>query len=199
MNSFGRDITRRYLRALEARHLPHVLVKGGSFNEREEVIAIRNLLGAIERPDDELTVFAALRGPVFALSDAALLEFRMTVGSLHPFRKLPDDLPDSLQGSEGRARGDHESASRAEPAADRGDDCDAAGDDARACGIRDLADRRAGAREYHANHGPGAALRSARRDRPRFGRSSMSSKRAPNATRPARRRSSRKAPRASAS
>jgi len=97
MNSFGRDVTRPYLRALEARHLPHVLVKGGSFNEREEVIAIRNLLGAIERPDDELMVFAALRGPVFALSDAALLEFRMTVGGLHPFRKLPDDLPDSLK------------------------------------------------------------------------------------------------------
>jgi ATP-dependent helicase/nuclease subunit A len=97
MNSFGRDVTRPYLRALEARHLPHVLVKGGSFNEREEVIAMRNLLGAIERPDDELTVFAALHGPVFALSDAALLEFRMTLGSLHPFRKLPDVLPESLQ------------------------------------------------------------------------------------------------------
>ena len=68
MNSFGRDVTRPYVRALEARHLPHVLVKGGSFNEREEVIAVRNLLGAIERPDDELTVFAALRGPLFALS-----------------------------------------------------------------------------------------------------------------------------------
>ena len=97
MNSFGRDVTRPYLRALEARHLPHVLVKGGSFNEREEVIAMRNLLGAIERPDDELTVFAALHGPVFALSDAALLEFRMTLGGLHPFRKLPDDLPESLK------------------------------------------------------------------------------------------------------
>jgi len=97
MNSFGRDVTRPYLRALEARHLPHVLVKGGSFNEREEVIAIRNILGAIERPDDELTVFAALRGPVFALTDAALLEFRMTQGRLHPFRKLPDDIPDSLK------------------------------------------------------------------------------------------------------
>jgi ATP-dependent helicase/nuclease subunit A len=99
MNSFGRDVTRPYLRALEARHLPHVLVKGGSFNEREEVIALRNLLGAIERPDDELTVFAALHGPVFALSDAALLEFRMhkDLGSLHPFRKLPDDLPASLK------------------------------------------------------------------------------------------------------
>ena len=97
MNSFGRDITRSYLRELEARHLPHVLVKGGSFNEREEVIAIRNILGAIERPDDELLVFASLRGPIFALSDAALLEFREeTKGSLHPFRKLPDPMPEHL-------------------------------------------------------------------------------------------------------
>ncbi|HUO05730.1 MAG TPA: UvrD-helicase domain-containing protein [Candidatus Binataceae bacterium] len=96
MNSFGADVTRPYLRALEARHLPHVLVKGGSFNDREEVIAIRNLLGAIERPDDELMVFASLHGPIFALSDAALLEFRSVVGSLHPFRKLPDGLPERL-------------------------------------------------------------------------------------------------------
>ncbi|MGH7815195.1 MAG: UvrD-helicase domain-containing protein [Candidatus Binataceae bacterium] len=96
MNSFGADVTRPYIRALEARHLPHVLVKGGSFNDREEVIALRNLLGAIERPGDELTVFASMRGPIFALGDAALLEFRETIGSLHPFRPLRDDLPESL-------------------------------------------------------------------------------------------------------
>ena len=63
------------LRALEARHIAHVLVKGGSFNEREEVEALRNALGAIERPDDELAVFATLRGPLFALDDGALLRF----------------------------------------------------------------------------------------------------------------------------
>jgi ATP-dependent exoDNAse (exonuclease V) beta subunit len=97
LNSFGDDVTRPYIRALEARHLPHVLVKGGSFNEREEVEAIRNLLGAIERPDDELVVFAALRGPVFALSDGALLEYRETQGSLHPFRKLKEDASDDVR------------------------------------------------------------------------------------------------------
>jgi ATP-dependent helicase/nuclease subunit A len=97
MNSFGRDITRAYLRELEARHLPHVLVKGGSFNEREEVVAIRNVLGAIERPDDELLVFASLHGPLFALSDAALLEFRETIGGLHPFRKVADDIAPHLR------------------------------------------------------------------------------------------------------
>jgi ATP-dependent helicase/nuclease subunit A len=96
LNSFGRDVTRPYIRALEARHLPHVLVKGGSFNQREEVEALRNLLGAIERPDDELLVFAALRGPVFALSDAQLLEFSESLGTLHPFRKLAADIPERL-------------------------------------------------------------------------------------------------------
>jgi ATP-dependent helicase/nuclease subunit A len=96
-NSHGRDVTRPYVRALEARHVPHVLVKGGSFNEREEVEALRNALGAIERPDDELAVFATLRGPLFALDDGALLRFRTELGSLHPFRKLAADLPADLE------------------------------------------------------------------------------------------------------
>jgi ATP-dependent helicase/nuclease subunit A len=91
MNGHGRDVTRPYVRALEARHVPHIVVRGGSFNEREEVEALRNALGAIERPDDELAVFATLRGPLFALSDGALLQFRESVGSLHPFRKIPGD------------------------------------------------------------------------------------------------------------
>ncbi len=95
-STYGRDVTRPYVRALEARHIAHVLVKGGSFNEREEVEALRNALGAIERPDDELAVFATLRGPLFALDDGALLRFRAAAGSLHPFRKLPADLPAEL-------------------------------------------------------------------------------------------------------
>ncbi|MGO9604073.1 MAG: UvrD-helicase domain-containing protein [Candidatus Binataceae bacterium] len=96
LNSYGRDVTRSYLHALEARHLPHVLVRGGSFNAREEVEAIRNLLAAVERPDDDLVVFATLRGPIFALSDDVLLEFHETTRSLNLFRPLPDDLPERL-------------------------------------------------------------------------------------------------------
>lgn len=91
--SFGRDMTRPYARALEARHLPHLLVGGGSFHQREEIEALRTALGAIERPDDELLVYATLRGPLFALCDADLLAFRETVGTLHPFRRVPDDAP----------------------------------------------------------------------------------------------------------
>ena len=91
------DVTRPYVRALEARHLPHLLVGGTSFHVREEVEAIRNALAAIERPEDELAVFATLHGPFFALGDGALLAFRERYRSLNPFREVPDDAPASLR------------------------------------------------------------------------------------------------------
>lgn len=92
----ARDVTRDYVRALEARHLEHVLVRGGSFNRREEVEMMRNALAAVERPDDELSVYATLRGPLFSLTDGALLHFRETIGSLHPFRPISDSVPEPL-------------------------------------------------------------------------------------------------------
>ena len=93
---FRDDMTRPYVRALEVRRVPHVLVGGRSFHAREEVLAIRNALCAIEWPEDELRVFATLRGPLFALGDDALLAFRHRVGRLHPLRRLdPDSLEDS--------------------------------------------------------------------------------------------------------
>ncbi|HXD89481.1 MAG TPA: UvrD-helicase domain-containing protein, partial [Candidatus Binataceae bacterium] len=97
-NGRARDVTRDYVRALEARHLEHVLVRGGSFNQREEVEALRNALAAIERPDDELSVYATIHGPLFALTDGALLRFRETCGTLHPFRPMPEVLaPDLIE------------------------------------------------------------------------------------------------------
>jgi ATP-dependent helicase/nuclease subunit A len=96
LNSYGRDVTRPYVRALEARHIAHVLVRGGSFNQREEVEALRNALAAIERPDDELCVYATLRGPLFGFTDGLLLRFRETCGSLHSFQRF-DGLPRELQ------------------------------------------------------------------------------------------------------
>ena len=80
--NFRTDVTRGYVRALEVRQVPHVLVGGRSFHAREEVLAVRNALASIEWPDDELSVFATLRGPFFALGDDALLAFR------HKFRTL---------------------------------------------------------------------------------------------------------------
>ena len=94
--SWQNDVTRPYVEALEARGIPHVLVGGKAFHEREEVEAIRAALAAIEWPDDELSVFATLRGPFFAVGDEALLEWTHRFGTttpqgfrrhaLHPFR-----------------------------------------------------------------------------------------------------------------
>ncbi len=92
--SFGDDLTRAYVRALEARRVPHVLVGGRSFYDREEVQAVKNALEAIEWPDDELALYATLRGPFFALSDDVLLAYRdaagdgQSLGPLHPLRAL---------------------------------------------------------------------------------------------------------------
>ncbi|MBX3197056.1 MAG: UvrD-helicase domain-containing protein [Labilithrix sp.] len=87
LQSFGNDVTRPYVRALEARRIPHVLVGGRSFHEREEVIALRNALAAIEWPDDTFSVYATLHGPFFALGDDALLAFKHVQRHLHPLRK----------------------------------------------------------------------------------------------------------------
>jgi ATP-dependent exoDNAse (exonuclease V) beta subunit len=102
MRSWNTDVTRPYVRALEARNLRHVLVGGSSFHRREEVAALRTALGAIERPDDTLAVFATLRGPLFALADGELLAYRAHVGRggrlgpLHPFHAPPPDVPAEL-------------------------------------------------------------------------------------------------------
>jgi ATP-dependent helicase/nuclease subunit A len=86
--SFGKDLTRPYVRALEARGIPHVLVGGRSFHEREETEAVRNALRAIEWPDDELSVYATLRGPLFAFHDEDLIAFKHVHGRLSPIAWL---------------------------------------------------------------------------------------------------------------
>ncbi len=95
--SFEDDVTREYVRALEARRIPHVLSGGRSFHAREEIIALRAVLTAIEWPDDALHVYASLRGPFVALSDEQLLSFKRKVGHLHPLGPLD---PGQLEPSE---------------------------------------------------------------------------------------------------
>ena len=107
--SWDTDVTRAYVEALEARAIPHVLVGGKAFHEREEVEAIRAALAAIEWPDDELSVFATLRGPFFAIGDEELLEWahrfgretdgRFARGSFRPFgvpRVFDEHTPDEI-------------------------------------------------------------------------------------------------------
>jgi ATP-dependent exoDNAse (exonuclease V) beta subunit len=92
---YGGDVTRGYVGALEARGIPHLLVGGRSFHVREEVETMRAALAAVEWPEDELSLYATLRGSLFAISDEALFVYRETHGPLQPFR-VPAALPASL-------------------------------------------------------------------------------------------------------
>ena len=94
--TFGKDITRGYVECLEARGIPHLLVGGKTFHEREEVDAMRTALTAIEWPEDELSVYAALHGPLFAVGEEELLEYHAIARVFHPYR-VPIDLPDRLK------------------------------------------------------------------------------------------------------
>ncbi len=93
--SFQEDMTRPYVEALEARGIAHLLVGGRSFHNRAEIESLRAVLSAIEWPEDELSVFAALRGSLFAISDEELLDYRHRFGRFHPFR-IQGDLPANL-------------------------------------------------------------------------------------------------------
>ncbi|HYP75651.1 MAG TPA: UvrD-helicase domain-containing protein [Polyangiaceae bacterium] len=89
--SYYGDTTRPYVQALEARRIPHILVGGRSFHDREEVVALRAALEAIEWPDDELSVYAVLRGPLLAVSDQEILAFRHDFSRLRPLQSFDDE------------------------------------------------------------------------------------------------------------
>src|SRR5439155_17930756 len=88
--SYQEDMTRPYVEALEARGIAHLLVGGRSFHNRAEIETLRAALAAIEWPEDELSVFATLRGSLFAIGDEELLEYRHRIGRFHPFR-IPNE------------------------------------------------------------------------------------------------------------
>jgi ATP-dependent exoDNAse (exonuclease V) beta subunit len=95
--SWGEDVTRGYVEALEQRGIPHLLVGGRSFHLREEVESLRTALTAIEWPDDELSVYATLKGPLFAIGDEELIEYRQRFRRLHPYRLPREDVSATLQ------------------------------------------------------------------------------------------------------
>ena len=90
--NFGTDLTQEYVRCLEARGIAHLLVGSKSFHRREEVGTLRTALRAIEWPDDELSVFAVLRGSLYAVLDDTLLQFKNAYGRFHPMMELPEEI-----------------------------------------------------------------------------------------------------------
>jgi ATP-dependent exoDNAse (exonuclease V) beta subunit len=95
--SWGTDVTRAYVEALETRGIPHLLVGGRSFHLREEVESLRTALAAVEWPDDELAVYATLKGPLFAIGDEELVEYRQRFRRLHPYRLPKEEVEAQLR------------------------------------------------------------------------------------------------------
>ena len=90
--NMGADVTRPYVKALEAHGIAHLLVGSRSFHKREEVETLRAALTAVEWPDDELSIFATLKGSLLAIDDALLLRYRIEIGRLAPFASRDEDL-----------------------------------------------------------------------------------------------------------
>ena len=60
------------LEQLDARQIAHLSLSGRGLHQREEVAALRTALEAVEWPQDRLSVFATLRGPLFGLDEPLL-------------------------------------------------------------------------------------------------------------------------------
>jgi len=65
-----------YERALRERGIPYYVLAGRGFYEREEIRDILALLEFLENTTDELALVAALRSPLFGISDEALFWLR---------------------------------------------------------------------------------------------------------------------------
>ena len=68
--------------ALAGQGVPYRIVGGKEYFLRDEVIALRAVLRAIDNPADRLAVFTALRSPFFAFSDDDLWQYVSGGGSL---------------------------------------------------------------------------------------------------------------------
>ncbi len=84
--NYRRLIPQPYADALRDREIPHSLSAIESYVGSPEISFLRTALFAIEHPDDEVAVYATLRGPLFAIPDEELFLYRERQGreSLRP-------------------------------------------------------------------------------------------------------------------
>jgi ATP-dependent helicase/nuclease subunit A len=81
-----------YERVFRARGLPFMTIAGRGYYGKQEVYDLLNLLRALHRPVDDLSLASALRSPLFALSDDALYALRLTGLPLWEALDQPGDL-----------------------------------------------------------------------------------------------------------
>jgi ATP-dependent helicase/nuclease subunit A len=84
-----------YEQALADARIPYVTIAGRGFYDRQEIIDVTNLLAFLASPLDSLRLAAALRSPMFAVSDETLFRLRLKRRTL--WQSLCDEsvnLPD---------------------------------------------------------------------------------------------------------
>jgi ATP-dependent helicase/nuclease subunit A len=67
-----------YEQALASAQVPYVTIAGRGFYNRQEITDLSNLLAFLASPSDSLRLAAALRSPMFALSDETLFRLALT-------------------------------------------------------------------------------------------------------------------------
>jgi len=75
-----KDRMGKYARRLEELGIPFEIAGSDAFSENAEIKEVRNLLLALDDPDDPVASVAALRGLFFGLSDQDLIEHRAAGG-----------------------------------------------------------------------------------------------------------------------
>ncbi|MEW6129525.1 MAG: UvrD-helicase domain-containing protein [Acidobacteriota bacterium] len=91
-----------YESALADAGIPYVTVAGRGFYARQEITDISNLLAFLANPLDNLSLAAALRSPMFALSDETLFKLRSIDATLwtslcEDHKDLPTDQQEALR------------------------------------------------------------------------------------------------------
>lgn len=86
-----------YEQALRARGIPFRVAGGANFYQRAEVKCAVALFRAVDEPSDSIAVVAALRSPLFAISDADLAAWSVRGGSFDPTAKPCAEGPPSVR------------------------------------------------------------------------------------------------------
>ena len=97
--SYRRLVPQPYADALQDLGIPHSLAAVQTYIGSAELSFLRAALTAIEFPEDELSVYATLRGPLFAIPDQDLFLFR----ERHPETRLRPALARRLEPGGGDA------------------------------------------------------------------------------------------------
>ena len=133
-SAYGRDVTRPYVRALEARHIAHVWSGADRSTSARRSRRCATPWARSNGPTTNLRSLRRCADRCSRSTTARCCAFARRPARLHPFRNLPADLPPSLRKSATRSPC-CASCSAAQPPADRGDHRAPARRGARARGI----------------------------------------------------------------